>query len=402
MTRTGARDGSLRAALVLAFGLTLLHMPSGLPAPLYPLYENTMGITSATVSMLFATYVVGVLAGLVLVPLTIRQRYVLVSACGLSILADLLFLAATGPAALFGGHLLQGVVLGLFTGVVPVLLAELDMSGVNKTVGRLTTSANAVGLAAGPLWSGVLLQYAPWRGELVWVIQIAATLAIMPFMRIPAGLGQDTGERVPLRRVLGALTGGWSGPAALLAGFCAFSSGGLLASLGSVVLDSVIGVGNGAVEGVLVSVCFVLSAVAGAMRLRRSDIAAIRLGLVWTAVGSLALIAAVELSSLAVMAAAAVICGVGQGFGLQGAIQLIAVQSDAASRGKAVSFFFIWCYLGTTIASFGVGAVITVAGLGASFNGYSGLVAVLCAAGLVCCSGAARRERQDSYLEEAV
>jgi predicted MFS family arabinose efflux permease len=386
------KDSSMRAALVLAFGLTLLHMPSGLPAPLYPLYQQTMGISSATVSLLFATYVAGVLVGLIVMPLLLRQRYVLVAACALSIVADLMFLAANGPLALFGGHLAQGVVLGLFTGVVPVLLAELDLSNVNKMVGRVTTSANAVGLAAGPLWSGLVLEYLPWPGRLVWVIQIVATLAIMPFMWIPAGLGQNTGEQAPLRKVLGVLTGGWSGPAALLAGFCAFCSGGLLASLGSVVVNSIVGVGNGAVNGVLVSLCFIVSAIFGAIRLKRGDIDVVGFGLLWTVAGTVALIAAVLLKSLPAMFLAALLCGAGQGFGLQGATQVIAVHSDSASRGKAISVFFIWCYLGTTIASLGVGAVITVAGLGASFNGFSAVVAVLCLVGLFCCAQAGRRQ----------
>lgn len=372
-----------RSALVLAFGLMLLHMPSGLPAPLYPVYQATLGITAATVSMLFATYVLGTLVGLMVMPRIVHFRYVLVWACALSIVADVMFLYANGAFALFAGHFVQGVVLGVFTGAVPVLLAQLDLSNVNKTVGRFTTSANAVGLAAGPLWSGLLLEFAPWKGQLVWVVQIVATLAVMPFMRVPAGLSAGAGEQASIGTVVKSMLSGVPGRIALLTGFCAFASGGLLASLGSVVLESIVGVRSGGVQGFLVALCFILSAIFGAVHLKRSDLGVTGFGLVFNAVGSLALVGGVVFSNIWFIVAAAILCGIGQGFGLQGATQLVAVHADDASRGKAISLFFIWCYLGTTIASFGVGGLITLVGLGAAFNGFAALVAVLSLFGLL-------------------
>jgi MFS family permease len=387
-----ARRQAMRTSLLLAFGLTLLHMPSGLPAPLYPVYQARMGIGSATISELFATYVAGVLAGLSMMPLLLGKRQVLTSACLLSIGADLLFMVATGPAELFAAHFIQGIVLGFFTGVVPVLLADLDAEGVNKTVGRFTTSANAVGLAAGPLWSGLLLQFAPWPGRLVWAVQIGATLAIIPLMRMPesAPAGPRRRSRPPLRSIVADLAAPRAGRAALLAGFCAFGSGGLLASLGSVVLSSIVKVHSGALEGTLVSLCFVLSAVFGAIRLKLTDLAVVGLGQAWTALGALALVAAVLFASLPAMVLAALCCGVGQGFSLQGATELVAGRADADRRGPAISLFFIWCYLATALASFGVGGLIAAVGLTSSFATASGAVAALSALGLLWCRRAAR------------
>jgi MFS family permease len=384
------RVGTARATLLLALGLVLLHMPSGLPAPLYPFYQRTLGISPATVSMLFAVYVAGVLAGLLIMPLVLRHRHVMTGACGLSTGAEILFLIARNASDLFAAHFLQGVALGLFTGVVPVFLAESDRSGRDKKVGRVTTSANAVGLAAGPLWSGLLLEYAPWPGRLVWVIQIVATVAIMPFLRVTGGSGRLDTARSPVRAVTGTLVSDWPGRAALLAGFCAFSSGGLLASLGSVVLHSVIGVGSSAVAGVLVALCFVMSAATGAVKFRSSDLSVVALGLGLIAGGCLALVGAVAFASLPLMVTAAAACGAGAGLGLQGGIQIIARQGDSGRRGQAMSLYFMACYLGTTIASLGVGGLIDLAGLTHSFNGYSTAVAALCGVGLLCCLAGSR------------
>lgn len=372
-----------RSALVLACGLMLLHLPSGLPAPLYPVYQADFGISSATVSMLFATYVLGTLIGLVMMPLLVRTRYALVGACLLGIVADVLFFLANGAPLLFAGHLLEGVVLGIFTGAVPVLLAQLDLSNVNKTVGRFTTSANAIGLAAGPVWSGLLLQFAPWPGKLVWIVQILATLAIMPFMRISSLATVDNPSPASTGAVVRNMVAGSAVRTALLTGFCAFASGGLLASLGSVVLQSIIGVYSGGVQGFLVALCFILSAVVGAAHLRRSDLAVTGWGLAFTALGCLALAGAAMCASLPLMVGAAILSGVGQGFGLQGATQLVAVHTNDASRGKAISLFFIWCYLGTTVASFGVGAVIVHVGLATAFSGFAAAIAALALLGLL-------------------
>jgi MFS family permease len=378
-----AASGSARAALALAAGLALLHLPSGLPAPLYPVYQSTMGITSATVSMLFASYVAGVLVGLVLMPRIVGHRDVLVGACLLSIIGDLLFLFPRGQFELFAAHVAQGAVLGVFTSVVPVVLAEFDLSHTNRLVGRVTTSANAVGLAGGPLWSGLLLEYAPWPGKLVWVVQIVATLAVLPFMRIPPGLSDGDGRGTRLSGVLTSLGRGRAAKAALLAGFCAFGSGGLLVSLGAVVADGELGVHNGAVHGVLVSLCFVLSAIAGALHLRQADVRVVAYGLCWIVLGSAALVASVLVHSLLVMIIAAVLLGLGQGLGLQGATQMVAVRSAPAARGKAIAIFFILCYMGTTLASLGVSGIIVLTGLSTAFNGFSVLLVLLGVLGLL-------------------
>ncbi|MFE0424913.1 MFS transporter [Streptomyces sp. NPDC058953] len=383
---------ALRAALLLAGGLALLHMPSGLPAPLYPLYQSTMGIDSTTVSLLFAAYVAGVMVGLALIPLIAGYRLVLVWACGLSIVADVLFLIAQAPWELYVGHLLQGIVLGVFTGVVPIVLAQLDLSQSSKLVGRATTSANAIGLAAGPAWSGLLLQIAPWDGRLVWAVQIVVTLAVMPFMRTR---GSERAERQPARpgAVLAGLFKGLASPGAVLAGFGAFVAGGLLAALGTVVIHRVIKVENGLVEGVVVSMCFVFSAVFGALRIKRSDITVTGAGLAWLLVGSLALSVTAVFANIGVIVFASILIGIGQGLALQGATQIIAVNQPAATRGAAVSIFFILCYFGTTAASLGIGAVIPYTGLAAAFGYFSVANAVLCLVGLVLCVLAARRER---------
>lgn len=344
--------------LLLAFSLALLHMPSGIPAPFYPLYQDQFGIGSRTISMFFATYILGVVIALVLAPRLIFFRHVLVAACAVSVVGDFVLLRSASVFEIYLGHIIHGLVLGVVTVVVPVVLGRIDFSGQSKIAGRLTTSANAVGLTAGPLWAGLMLAYVPSGSSLVWWLQIAMTLAVMPFLSLslsPEGsvskvaAGADTLEG--WRRLFAdRLTF-----AAILAGFAAFASGGLLAALGSVLADTVMDTQNAAVQGLVVSLCFALSAVFGAIKLKQGDSETIILGVYFVAAGVVGMACAILLENLPIFLVAAGVTGIGQGFSLQGATQAVAHRSDP---GRSIASFFLFCYTGTVFSSFGVGLMI--------------------------------------------
>lgn len=95
--------------------------------------------------------------------------------------------------------------------------------------------------------------------------------------------------------------------------------------------------------------------------LARGDLSIVGVALWWTAAGALLLIAAV-FDSVAILILAAVCCGVlrcGPGGRVAGRHPGDRGRSGCGVPGKAISFFFIRCYLGTTLASLGVGFVIT-------------------------------------------
>jgi MFS family permease len=367
--------------LLLAFSLALLHMPSGIPAPFYPIYQDTFDLGANMISMFFATYILGVVIALLLVPRILFFNHILVLTCGLSIIGDLALLQSGSVPQIYIGHFIHGIVLGVFTVVIPVVLGRIDFSGESKMAGRLTTSANAVGLTAGPLWSGVMLAYVPSGDTLVWWFQIGMTVLIMPFMKVSLPRTQaqkpdETAERLS-RFFKDALT-----LAATVVGFVAFASGGLLAALGSVLADSVMGVGNAAVQGLVVSLSFALSAVTGAMKLRRGDGATIALGVAFVAAGVFGMALAIVFASLWMFLAAAALTGVGQGFGLQGGTQAVSHRSDANQAGRAISAYFLFCYAGTVLSSFGVGLLIAATDLVTASIAFCVALFAICLVGL--------------------
>lgn len=350
--------------LVLGAALALLHVPSGLPAPFYPLYQRAFDVGPTTISMLFATYILGVVLALVLAPRVAFFRYVLVYCCALSVVGNLVLLQPGSILEVYLGHLIHGLVLGVVTVVVPVVLGRIDFSGESKIAGRMTTSANAVGLTAGPLWAGFVLAYVPSGDTAVWWIQIVMTLLVMPFLRLD--LDRDaapvTGSMAPVARWTRLFRDPLTLAAALM-GIVAFASGGLLAALGTVLTDSVMQESNAAIQGFVVSLCFAVSAVTGAIHLRRSDATTMLVGLACVALGVLGLALAILLADLTLFLAAAAVCGVGQGFGLQGATQAVAHRSSADEASRSISAFFLMSYAGTVSASFGVGLAIAASDL---------------------------------------
>ena len=55
-----------RAFAIVAFAFVVAMAGTTLPTPLYPIYEEQFGFSGVTVTVIFATYAVGVIAALVL------------------------------------------------------------------------------------------------------------------------------------------------------------------------------------------------------------------------------------------------------------------------------------------------------------------------------------------------
>ncbi|MBO9102438.1 MULTISPECIES: hypothetical protein [unclassified Rhizobium] len=370
--------------LLLGFSLALLHMPSGIPAPFYPLYEARFAIGSMTISMFFATYILGVVLALLLAPKLTFFRYILVFSCLLSVLGDLVFLRAGSVFEIYMGHLIHGLVLGVFTLVIPVVLGRIDFSGSSKIAGRITTSANAIGLTAGPLWSGLMLAYVPSGDSLIWWLQIGMTVLVTPFMRLNLSRGDQIASKLNA-----SLKYRWRiffedrlTIAAVIVGFASFASGGLLAALGSVLASSVMLESNSAIQGFAVSIGFAMSAIAGGLHLRRSDASTIFVGVVFIALGVVGLAIAITWAHLPVFLLSAGICGVGQGLGLQGATQAVAHRSSADQASKSISSFFLICYSGTVCASFGVGLIIAASDLETASVLFCAFLLLVCIVGI--------------------
>ena len=177
-TRKQGLRGPVAAALVAAaFLVTMLG--ATLPTPLYPLYEAELGFGGVTVTLIFATYAVGVAAALIFTGRLsdqIGRRAVLLPGLVLAVVSSAVFLIPDSVTALFVGRVLSGLSAGIFTGTATAMLVDLAPEGKQARYSLLAACVNMLGLGLGPVVAGALAEYAPLPADLPYLVHIALVL----------------------------------------------------------------------------------------------------------------------------------------------------------------------------------------------------------------------------------
>src|SRR6516164_9502479 len=151
------------ALSAVAIQLGVMFVGAILPTPLYPLYRKAFGFSGVTLTLIYATYVLGNLAALLLfgrLADQIGRRAASLPAVAVGIVSAALFAAAQSTGWLFAARGVSGFSTGLAAGAATAWIAEL-FTGSDKTrAARIASGANFFGCAAGPLISGLFAQFA--------------------------------------------------------------------------------------------------------------------------------------------------------------------------------------------------------------------------------------------------
>src|SRR3712207_3805499 len=102
---------------------------SAAPSPLHPPYQQLLGFGPVVLTVIFAAYVLALLAALLTVGSLsdhLGRRPVLLVALGLEIVAMVVFATAGGPGALIVARTLQGLATGASIGALGAFLIELE------------------------------------------------------------------------------------------------------------------------------------------------------------------------------------------------------------------------------------------------------------------------------------
>src|SRR4051794_11357084 len=140
--------------------LVLVLAASGVPSPLYRVYQARFGFGSAVLTTIFGIYAIALLAALLVAGSLsdhVGRRPVLVGALLVQAVAMVLFLAADGVGWLIAGRVVQGLSTGALTGTLGAAL--LDNQRRERPIGPLVNSAGpGLGLALGAVGAGVLVE----------------------------------------------------------------------------------------------------------------------------------------------------------------------------------------------------------------------------------------------------
>ncbi|MFF0410238.1 MFS transporter [Kitasatospora sp. NPDC004745] len=358
-----------------------------LPTPLYGLYQEEIGFSEQTVTVVFAVYALGVIGVLLLVGTVsdaVGRRPVLL--CGLFFAAcsAVAFLAEGGLPLLVLGRLLSGVSAGLFTGTATAYVLELAPPGRRARAGFVATAANMGGLGCGTLLSGLLAEYAPDPLVLPFVVHLAlitASFAVLWLLPETVAGARPLRTARPKLPTLPPEVRGVFVPAGLAA-FAGFSLLGVFTSVTPAFLAQSLGIDNRAVVGLVVFTGFFASTLGQLVVPRLGTARAIPLGCLVLIAGLALLAASLAWTTLPPLLLSALVGGAGQGMGLRGAVGEVAAAAPAEHRGGVLSALFVVAYFGISIPVIGVGFLSEPLGLA-----HAGLVFTACMAVVAAVSG---------------
>jgi len=382
---TSTRSRGERARVVwtaaVTFAFTVTMFGTTLPTPLYGLSRLKFGFSELMITVIFATYAVGVLIALLLLgglSDTVGRRRLLLPGLALSMLSAVVFLLAAGLPWLLAGRMLSGLSAGIFTGTATATIVDFAAPTQRERATMIATVANMGGLGLGPLISGIVSELGgPPLRTIFWldlVLLVPATIGILampepiavrgrPHLRIQKPAVPPELRPIYLR--------------AGLAGFAGFAVFGLFTSVAPAFLAEGLGVTSRAVVGAVVCSAFAASTV-GQLSLRlMSDQVGLIAGCGALIAGMVLLATGLATSSLALLVSGCVVAGFGQGFTFRAGLTSLTTRTAAAQRGSVASSFFVVCYVAISIPVIAVGFMADTVGIRAAGITFAAIVAVL-------------------------
>jgi MFS family permease len=400
--RTSMRRSMSRSAgfVAAAYAFAVAMLGTTLPTPLYPSYQEQWGFSDLTITVIFATYAIGVIAALLLLGRLsdlVGRRRALLPGLAFAALSAVAFLLAHGIGLLFVGRVFSGLSAGIFTGTATATL--LDLAGP-RARGRATLVATVVsmaGLACGPLLAGLLSEFAGSPLRLVFWVDLALLIPAAALVwAMPETVAAEGKARLRPRRLripdqvrpVFVRVG--------LATFAGFAVLGLFSAVAPEFLGQILEVKSHATLGVVVAGVFASSIVGQTLLQRVAGSKALPVGCVALAAGMGLVAQALIAESLALLIAGGVVAAVGQGLSFRAGLTAVNEASPPERRAEVASSFFVVGYLGVSVPVVGVGLLAELVSLRVAGLVFTGLVALLALAALYLLAGrsTARRRRR--------
>jgi MFS family permease len=352
---------------------------------MYVIYASRWHFSAAMITVIFGVYGVFVLGGMLVfggLSDVIGRRPVLLAAVFLAIVSLVLFTVAWGVGALLIARAVQGVAVGIASGAIGAALIELAPP---RSPGRgtlLGSTTPIIGLAAGALGAGVLVDHAPGPTVLSYVVLLVAGLMVivaitgMPETGTASAQGISTmlaPRRVsvprPARRCFTLIS---------LSVVAVWAVGGIYLSLGPSIVAEILHSRSHVLGGLAITALAGSGAIAQVacqpMRGRRPLL-----------LGALLMLTGLILVVLALAAGSAVVvffCGtVALGFGwgatYMASFRLAAALAEPEHRGELITAVYIVAYAAASVPAVGAGVAAQHFGLHTAMNGSVAVVAGL-------------------------
>jgi MFS family permease len=365
------------AASVIGLGL----FASVTPSPLYHSYSVLWNFSPLTLTLIYATYALGVLASLLVaggVSDDVGRRPVLLASLAILMASSVLYVFADSAAWLFAARGVQGLATGAALSAASAALLDLHPRRDPTGVGLTNAIASVTGLGLGILVSSSLVQLGSAPRVLPYVVllvlfSLAAAGALL--MREP--VVERGAFRLTIERP--------SVPAAVrrpfvLAGLAVLSSwsiGALFFSLGPQLSAELFDTNNVIAEGGGIVLLTAAAGVAQVLTVRTPAWIAAGAGSIALAAGMGLIVLAAAAGSGTVYLAGSILAGAGFGAAFLGGLRALVAAIPPTHRASVMSAFYITAYASLSIPAVLAGLAVGHFGLETTFEIFGAIVAAI-------------------------
>jgi hypothetical protein len=364
--------------MYLAFVMLCFFAASSAPTPLYHVYQQAWGFSSALLTLAFAVYALSLLTTLLVFGSLsdyLGRRPVILAALLLEIAAMVLFILASDVNWLIAARVLQGVATGIASSALAAAMLDTD-----QTQGPLVNSITPMfGMAVGALGTSVLVEYAPLPMLLAYGLLLAAFVGQALYLwRVAETVTPQPGVLKTLRPAMRVPSQARSTLLLILpADIAAWALGGFFLSLAPSLLTAATGAVS-VVNGGLAVAALTISGAVSIMNLRlKAPRLALLVGTSFLAAGVAVVLLAVNLGWLWLFFTGAVVAGIGFGASFLGSLRLLLPLAHAHERAGLMSTFLALSYLAFCVPALIAGLAVKTQGLIVTTNVYGSVVVIL-------------------------
>jgi MFS family permease len=354
------------------------------PTPLYHQYQESFGLTPFAITIIFAAYVLSLLAALLTVGSLsdyIGRRPAVLAALILNVVSMAIFLTADSAAALLAARALQGFATGLATATLGAAILDNDRSR-----GAVLNSITAFGgLTAGSLGAGILVTYAPDPRQLVYAVLLilsavealilwfmpetaevraGAIASLRPHVNVPVQASRAMVRVTPVTVATWALGGFYF---SLMPALVRVATGVTLPVVGALVVSAL------TLSGAI-SVLLLRSALPRRM---------LSVGTVVLAAGVAVTLAGVREQLVWLMLVGTVVSGIGFGATFSGAMRTVLPLASTQERAELLAAFYVVGYLSFSLPAVLTGFAVPTVGLTVAAYVYGAVVILMALASMI-------------------
>jgi MFS family permease len=354
---------------------------SGLPAPLYGMYEEVWHLSPLSTTVVFAVYAVAALGAVLVsgrISDVIGRKPVLLAALVAMIVGLGVFLVADNMALLMVARAIHGAAVGSI--VVAGAAALLDLRpehGVRS--GQLSGVSFNIGMTVAIVGSALLAQYAPHPMRTPYAV-VAVICAVVGVGVIALREPHSARTRGPIRIARPAVPREIRGDFwfAALGAMASWSVLGVLLSLYPSLAAQQTHVHNLVFGGIVVGMTAFSAALAQMCATRMPARRAALVGDVGMALALVLTIPVLATHSWPLVLAAAALLGATFGLGFGGSLRHLSHVVPADRRGETMSAYYLLAYAAMTVPTIVAGWAATRWALSSVFPWFAGTVAFAC------------------------